>query len=126
MAALLHLPFVADARTPELSGANRAMLNRLRLVAVPCRQQSHATETTPDRAEFRTLLTVLETGLSDGPWFHRPGVQQLTFDEAWLFAALCAQARGDIDSVGFLVTRRLPPTHHRLMFSLLQQFEGAH
>lgn len=122
MAALLHLPFVTHAPAPQISGANRAMLNRLRLVAAPCRQRSHMAEATPDRLEFRTLLTVLESGLSDGPWFHAPGAKQLSFDESWLFAAICAQARGDVDSVAFLVQRRLPVSHHRLMTAVLQQF----
>ncbi len=57
--------------------------------------------------------------LGQTPTFLRPGAQELSFDEAWLIAALTAKQAGDADSFAFLMQRRIGPTKRRIFGALV-------
>lgn len=69
--------------------------------------------TTPSRAApaiAEALLRALEASLSRSLVLYRPGEAMLSFDERWLLGLLAAAQRDDLDSLAFLLRRRLP--HH--------------
>lgn len=51
---------------------------------------------------------------------YQPGAADVSFDEAWLLAALAAAKRGDTDSLTFLLARRLPRAARRPVGCLMR------
>jgi hypothetical protein len=61
------------------------------------------------QAYGEALLRVLAQALGRMPVLHRAGSAEMSFDESWLAALFAAHARGDADSVTFLIRRRIAP-----------------
>lgn len=113
--SLRHDAF-ADTR-PVVVPAAIAML---RVLAPACRAQARidmfhacamlsADRTAAAQAFGEALLRVLAQGLGKMPVLHRGGSAEMSFDESWLAALFAAHARGDADSVTFLIRRRIAP-----------------
>ncbi len=71
-------------------------------------------------AHARALLKCLRQAVSDQPVFYRPGVAEVSFDEAWLMRAIMVIASGDQDSFSFLIRSRVPKLHQRNIAFLIK------
>lgn len=115
---------------PVVSETQMAFLNRLRFQAVTCRALARldffATcavidpkSDLPEQDRVALLLRLLGQALPRDPVFHRPGEKKISFDERWLMAVVDADARGDHDSLAFLIGRRVEPAKQRLFWLLV-------
>ena len=105
-----------------------AFLMRLREMALQCRTAPRAdlveacAVLSADTAIARTahlevLVKCLGQAFGVSPRFYRPGVAELSFDEAWLVRLVECCERGDNDSFAFLLRSRVrPETRHNLAF----------
>ncbi|MEM9755233.1 MAG: hypothetical protein AAF914_04530 [Pseudomonadota bacterium] len=115
-----------------VDGAIRGLLNRMRFHAATCRAAArldiheacaHLTvdPVEAERTAIEVTLRVLGQALMSDPVFYQPGEAGLSFDEAWLVAALTARADGDEASLTFLLRRRIGLQHRRIIAFLLSQ-----
>ncbi|MEM7471478.1 MAG: hypothetical protein AAF340_09020 [Pseudomonadota bacterium] len=110
--------------------ARRVCLNALRITSLVCRTAPRS-ELTHDCAKLSTqksvaleaqtevLMRGLEQGLGRRPVIYRPGVEAVSFDEAWILRAIDMASRERWDSLEFLLRSRLSKTARRPMASLI-------
>ena len=121
----------APASAPALSEDWRGALNALRMIALECRVAArddlfHAcallsqSKVQAQDAHARALFRCLNEALGQKTVFYRPGVEELSFDEAWLTRILMASSTGDWDSVAFLIRSRVPKIHQRQVAFLIK------
>lgn len=102
----------------------RGVLNHLRVIALGCRSAAQTNlfkacallsnkENTARDAHARALVKCLEQAIAARPTFFRPGVKEVSFDEAWLIRTIAAARQGDTDSFSFLIRSRVPKLHQR-------------
>ncbi|MEM1065740.1 MAG: hypothetical protein AAGJ74_09590 [Pseudomonadota bacterium] len=145
MAALTALktsstPSREPPQSAELDDAARAILNQLRLVALDCRAAARAdlfeacALLSIDRKVARTahadaFMKCLPQAIGKKPKMLRPGVAEVSFDEAWVVRLITCALSGDHDSFAFLLRSRVPPWARRniafLVASLAENFEAA-
>ncbi|MGR3467797.1 MAG: hypothetical protein ACU0CI_07935 [Shimia sp.] len=126
MAALATLmPNAQPFRRPTpVSDDSRGLLNSLRLVALRCRcmRQQNLFEAcamlsgetgTAKEAHAVVLLRCLPQAIDKQPVFFRPGVEELSFDEAWLLRLIEAARKNDETSFAFLLNSRVIPSARR-------------
>ncbi|MEO0692174.1 MAG: hypothetical protein AAFY90_04765 [Pseudomonadota bacterium] len=126
MTAIQHLrPDHAPAlRATQAPKGGRAVLNHLRLVALGCRSAARADlfeacallstdKATSGTAFAEALMKCLPQALGNRPRMLRPGVEELSFDEAWLNRLIEAAQQGDADSFTFLLRSRVRPEARR-------------
>jgi hypothetical protein len=130
-AVLYHDAFVQPAPAVHIPLEWRGCLNTLRMIALQCRSAAHTDlfkacallsnkEDTAKDAHARALLKCLRQAVSIQPVFYRPGVTELSFDEAWLMRAIMAIGGGDQDSFSFLIRSRVPKLHQRHVAFLIK------
>lgn len=114
----------------DLSKSERALLNHLRLIALKCRSAARedlfeacrllsSEETNSLDAHATALVKCLEEALGKRPKLLRPGLEKLTFDEAWLMRLLNSARIKDDPSFLFLLTSRVSAAQrHNLAFLL--------
>lgn len=130
----LHLP---TSTTPEVEGAPggspvhmRNLLNHLRTVALACRAAARtdlfeacATLSTDRKvaksAYAEVLMKCLSQALGATPIMFRPGVTEISFDEAWLLRLVETAQTGDEDSFSFLLRSRVPGHARRNVAGLI-------
>lgn len=106
------------------SGDEREILSRLRVVALSCRASAHsdlfatcagvATSRTLTRpVAEQALVRGLRVSLGREPVWFRPGVEAVSFDEAWLLRLIACQHAGEWENVSFLVASRVPRVWRR-------------
>jgi len=135
--ALTRYETVADYKAPQpqkIPDAWRGVLNGMRLIALQCRAEARtdlfeACRLIPDPLQGQgdgqgdvfslTLIRGLRPALMRQPVFYRPGVDEMSFDESWLIAALGALDKKDWDSFDFLIRSRVVPAHRRSIRFLL-------
>ncbi len=132
--AVRHMAFASPSSRPPADPIPthwRGCLNRLRMIALQCRSAAYTDlfkacallSTKHDMARdahARALLKCLRQAVSDQPVFYRPGVAEVSFDEAWLLRAIMAIASGDQDSFSFLIRSRVPKLHQRNIAFLIK------
>lgn len=106
-------------RLAELEPEARDLLNHLRLMSLQCRTAARTdlfkacavlscAPGVARNAHAEVLMKCLSQTLGKVPVLYRPGVDEVSFDEAWLLRAATSAARGDWDSFRFLLTSRVP------------------
>ncbi|MEP2641053.1 hypothetical protein [Roseobacter sp.] len=113
------------------------LLNELRQVALACRSAARTDlfeacavlSQTPNvaRAAYaEALMKSLEQALGTAPVVYRPGVQEVSFDEAWLLRAITTARADDRSSFLFLLRARVPHASRRnlgfLILSVSERF----
>ena len=109
----------------------REFLNRLRWVTRRCRASArldlfHACAVlstdrdVADTAHAEVLMKGLSQALGKMPVFFRPGVQDISFDEAWLLRIFDAMSRDDDPSLLFLLRSRVHPAACRNLSYLIR------
>ena len=105
-------------------------LNTLRILALECRSAartdlfkacallSNKQDTARD-AHARALMKCLDQAVAKRSVFYRPGVAELSFDEAWLMRAIIAANDADGDSLCFLIRSRVPVQYQRTISFLI-------
>ncbi|WP_227284085.1 hypothetical protein [Boseongicola sp. H5] len=73
------------------------------------------------QALFRALPGLLPGGLR----LYAPGDAQVSFDEAWLLQLLNRARAGDLDSLTFLIGRRIAPHARRQVAFLIQRLAAT-
>ncbi len=117
-------------RIGDWSARSVDLLAHLRLMALRCRASAradlgeacarlHAANETVATAHAEMLVRTLPQALGRVPRFHRPGVEEISFDEAWLLRAFEAVVAGDTDSLDFLLRSRVAPAARRDLFFLI-------
>lgn len=83
----------------------------------------------PTRAADSLALALFRglSGQGDVPKLrlYQPSAPEISFDEQWLLSALFAAGRGDIDSLTFLLARRIPRHARRNVGFLIQGLARA-
>ncbi|MEP4194429.1 MAG: hypothetical protein ABJL99_02215 [Aliishimia sp.] len=118
----LRAPLQAERHEPRLRLETlppdaRALIMHLRMVALACRTKPRTdlfqacALLTLDKTQARTshaeaLMRCLPDCLGKTPVTHRPGEQEISFDEAWLLSLAQAEARKDENSTTFLLASR--------------------
>lgn len=125
-----------DSDPPPFGEATLRVLNHLRLVALGCRSAARqdlfkacallAIEKDRARATHaEALVRALPEALGRAPRLMRPGVAEVSFDEAWLLRLVGAAATDDGASVEFLLRSRVCAPQRRnigfLVHSLARQ-----
>ncbi|WP_342077829.1 hypothetical protein [Yoonia sp. SS1-5] len=121
--------------TPARSLAWRDCLNRLRHVALECRSASHADlfetcarlanqPTVPGDVFARAFFRCVRQSTGTQPIMFRPGVAEISFDEAWLMRAIVA-ADNDHDSFAFLIRSRIPKQDQRNIAFLINGISAS-
>ena len=116
---------------PEFPTGWRGTLNALRVIALECRVAAREdlfqacallsnSRTKAQDAYARALFRCLTEAIGSNAVFHRPGVAELSFDEAWLTRLLIASHAGDDASVAFLIRSRVPKMHQRHIAFLIK------
>ena len=130
MSAVLEIESEHDRPHATLPPSTLALLNRIRFAAALCRSSARLDlfeacallDREADGAEevhIATLIRVMGQALDARPVFRRPGEIELSFDEAWLVAAISARLDGDEDSFAFLVGRRVAASKRRTLSMLV-------
>ncbi|MEP5762274.1 MAG: hypothetical protein ABJ327_23760 [Litoreibacter sp.] len=108
----------------------RNLLNHLRVAALGCRAAARAdlfeacavlstSESVSQNAYAETLMKCLGQALEKTPITYRPGVEDISFDEAWLLQAAQSAGDGDWHSFEFLLRSRVPHRSRRNLASLI-------
>ncbi|MFQ1700266.1 hypothetical protein ACJ5NV_06705 [Loktanella agnita] len=129
--ALHQTAYSSPAQEPAIPVHWRARLNALRMIALECRTAASADlfkacamlsnkEDTARDAHARALIKCLAPAIGHRPVFFRPGVEELSFDEAWLMRAIDAAKAADLDSMAFLVRSRVPKLFQRHVAFLIK------
>lgn len=103
------------------------LLARLRFIALNCRASARLelgaiarTGGSPDPEPLcpaETLVRGLTQALGRMPRFYRPGVEEVSSDEAWLLRSVTSDRNGDRDSLEFLMRSRVvPPARRNLRY----------
>lgn len=114
----------------DFSPKSRQLLNHLRMTALECRAAARAdlfeacavlsiSAPVARNAYAETLVKCLSQALDKTPVIFRPGVEEVSFDEAWLLRAAETAARKDWNSFEFLVRSRVPLSTRRNLASLI-------
>lgn len=132
-------PLRRQPRTTLLAfdSESEALLNALRHINLTCRCAartdlfeacailSHAPNVAKS-AYAEALMKSLSQALGQSPVLHRPGVQEVSFDEAWLLRTVEAARRNDHGSFLFLLRSRVPHAARRnlgfLILSVSERF----
>lgn len=115
----------------EPSAEARSLLNRLRWVARRCRASARmdlfeacavlsTDRDVADTAHAEVLMKGLSQALGKMPVFFRPGVHEISFDEAWLLRVVDALSRDDDASLVFLLRSRVHPSACRNLSYLIR------
>lgn len=134
--AFAPAPTKPHAPAPSFHPDTISTLNQLRLIAMRCRCAArtdlfHACallsldRNTAQGAHAEILMRCLEQALDKRPLFHRPGSQEISFDEAWLARMIQAIRTGDEDSFRFLLYARVPRLNRRNLAFLLRGVTDA-
>lgn len=113
-----------DHPQTQVTEAEWAMINHLRFVAMQCRVSQRAdlfkacAALSMDRGVARTahaeiLVRTLSQSLDKPAIFLRPGVEETSFDEAWILQLARAITREDAHSAPFLLRSRVVPHARR-------------
>ena len=120
-----------------LDERSRAILNQLRLVALDCRAAARdelfeacallsVDRTIAKAAHAEAFMKCLPEAIGRAPKILRPGVEEVTFDEAWSIRLIAAADAGNCDSFDFLLRSRVAPLARRnigfLIRSMSEQF----
>lgn len=126
------LKFSEKAHDLRPQPVDRATLSLIRFAARACRASARLDleracaiiDATPDTA-LHALISALPDALRQP--FRVYGLHEvdLTFDERWLLSVIDAMRRNDMDSVWFLVTRRVPLHSRRWLIVLLRRVTDA-
>lgn len=119
-------------RTPTTDPKSTAFLNHLRFVSMGCRSKPRTDlfkacallHTDPDStrsAHAEALMRCLNEALGKPARLHAPGVDEISFDEAWLVQLHAACCRQDNASLTFLLTSRVAQKHRRMVSFLIRQ-----
>ncbi|MEM6408010.1 MAG: hypothetical protein AAF700_06280 [Pseudomonadota bacterium] len=119
-------PRAEDRLAPAVDAEAFAFLNHLRFVAMSCRVKPRTdlfeacallkVDTAASRdAHAEALMRCLSEALGKPARLYSPGVQEFTFDEQWLMQLGRACARGDEDSLRFLLSSRVAFENRRFM-----------
>ena len=122
-------------RASDLDGSARAILNQLRLTALECRTAARtdlsaacACATRDKSADeqpcLREFIKCLPQALGKRPKLLRPGVSEVSFDEAWILRLIAASQDQDGDSLAFLLRSRVVPEARSQVGSLLEILSG--
>lgn len=103
-------------------------LNRMRFQAIECRAKARVDvfeacaliSTQSADAYTSALIRAFRSSTGHEPVFHAPGTKELSFDEKWLYQLFFCVDQGDLDSVNFLLKRRLTPYKQRAFYTLLR------
>lgn len=137
MATALRQERSQNPRTPgnrleDWHASSVDFLARLRLLALRCRASAradlheactalYAGRDATAEAHAEALVRTLPQVLSHIPRFHRPGVEEVSFDEAWLLRLFEAASAPDPDSFEFLMRSRVPPMARRSLGFLVSR-----
>lgn len=127
---LLDAAFEGKVAAPTVNIAPRDILGTLRSAALGCRARPRTdlfeacamlslTPRVSGSAFLEALMRCLDQALDHAPVFYRPGVTEVSFDEAWLLRALETANQGNNDSFSFLIRSRVPSLYHRNMRYLI-------
>jgi hypothetical protein len=114
-----------------LDAQARIMLNDLRFVALECRAAARTdlfeacallsgNAAVARSAHAAAFLRCLPEAIGRAPRLLRPGVAEVSFDEAWILRLLTSAAAGDGDSFAFLLRSRVEPWARRNFAFLVQ------
>ncbi|MEM7614180.1 MAG: hypothetical protein AAF245_03990 [Pseudomonadota bacterium] len=74
---------------------------------------------TAQAAALEGVMRCLPQALSHAPLIYLPGVEERSFDEAWLLRLISAARAQDHDSFTFLLHSRIPPLARRQLAYLI-------
>lgn len=135
--ATVPLQRVSGTRMAEFDGEAGTLLDALRQIALKCRSAAHTdlfdacavlshTPNVAKTAYAEALIKSLSQALGTSPVLHRPGVQEVSFDEAWLLRTMQAAQQNDRASFLFLMRSRVPHAARRnlgfLILSVSEHF----
>ena len=111
-------------------------LNYVRLVALECRSAARTDlfqacavlwrhKTAAQSAYVETLVKCLSQALGTKPVFFAPGVQEISFDEAWLTRLIQSSHRKDYHSFRFLIRSRVPHIAQRNVAFLIHSMSDT-
>ena len=111
-------------------------LNYLRLVALACRSAAWTdllqacavlsqNNTVAQSTYAETLVKCLSQALGTKPVFFAPGVQEISFDEAWLIRLIQSSHRKDYHSFRFLIRSRVPHIAQRNLAFLIHSMSDS-
>ena len=111
-------------------------LNYVRLVALGCRSAARTdlfqacavlshNKTVAQSAYAETLVKCLSQALGTKPVFFAPGVQEISFDEAWLMRLIQSSHRKDHHSFRFLIRSRVPHIAQRNLAFLIHSMSDS-
>ena len=114
----------SQPETSPIEGNALAFLNQLRFAALKCRSRPRgnlfeacallAVERTQSfEAHAEALMQCLNDALGTRAVLYRPGIEETSFDEAWLLSLASALAEKDHDSAQFLLRSRVTKEHQR-------------
>lgn len=121
----------------DLDVEARQILNRLRILALGCRSAARtdlfeacallsADPSVAETAHAEAFLKCLPQAIGRKVKLLRPGVEEVTFDEAWIMRLVGSASSKDDDSFGFLLRSRVAPQARRnlayLVRSLSERF----
>ncbi len=112
---------LASPEPPVLEGLpllHRDLLNHLRMTSLHCRTSRRtdlfeacavlsSSETIAKNAYAETLMKCLSQAMGKAPELYRPGVKDISFDEAWLLRTTEMASRKDWQSFEFLLRSRV-------------------
>ena len=120
-------------RRVEYDAAALDLLNHIRMVALNCRASARtdlfeacallSTEKSAAKtAHAEALVKCLPQAIGKTPKILRPGVVEVSFDEAWLLRLVTSASANDRDSFGFLLQSRVSPWARRNVGYLAKSF----
>ena len=128
----------ADSATvnAELNDTALIALNYVRLVALGCRSAARTdlfqacavlsqNNTVAQSTYAETLVKCLSQALGTKPVFFAPGVQEISFDEAWLMRLIQSSHRKDYHSFRFLIRSRVPHIAQRNLAFLIHSMSDS-
>lgn len=130
VSALRHTVPPFSPPVPVHAGSTLDILTEVRQAALSCRTAARtdvfkacallSTVQNEARTAFaNAFVRCLEQALGTAPVFFRPGVSELSFDEAWVASALRAVQSEDDASFTFLIHTRVPFEHRRSISFLI-------
>ena len=125
-----------DAPPPPVAHKATRLLNQLRFVAMDCRSKPRAdlfeacallqvSGNATQQAYAEALIRCLPEALGKPAKLFAPGVDEISFDEAWLLQLNGTIAAGDEASFAFLLRSRVAPPHRRLTGFLVRHISDC-